>query len=454
MPGCDPGSTGAASLPAAVGFPFTRLHPPRRRLLAGAAVALAAAAVPAGASAAGVRPDPSFGGGRGWVTTSIPGMSAVAYGAAATAGGKIVIAGQATTRAGNGQIVVARYLPSGRLDTGFATHGVFRTGLPSKLGPFLATAVAVERSTGRLLVAGGYGQGSMLVLRLTPAGRLDSAFGRHGLAVTPAGGIAQSLAIQRDGKLLVGGSNANRNGRPMVVARLTRTGARDRGFGRAGIVQPLFWNPDLAASAGVAALAQAADGSVIGSGHLDYIGSDGHGSAGVFRLSARGQPVAGFGTAGHAEIAFTQAGGAFAQWFPCAMAADRRGRITVTGDGSVGAAPALLTTRLTAGGRLDASFGAAGRAVTPGLRGGSDTTCGAALGPAGTLTAGVGVSLAQLLPGGAPNGAFAPGGVLRITAPRGVGTNAVVLPGGRQAVVAGFAGSSLYVARYLLPAQP
>lgn len=415
---------------------------------------LGVGALPATAAARGARLDPAFGGGRGWVTTRIHGMNGVAYGAAATAGGKIVIAGQATTRSGNGQIVVARYLPSGRLDTEFASRGIFTTALPSKLGPFLATAVVAERATGRLLVAGGYGQGSMLVLRLTPAGRLDSAFGRHGLAVTPAGGIAQSLAIQRDGKLLVGGSNANRNGRPMAVARLTRTGTLDRRFGRGGIAQPLFWNPDLAASAGVASLAQAADGSVIGAGHLDYIGSDGHGSAGIFRLSATGQPVAGFGTAGHAEVAFTQPGGAFAQWFPCAMGVDRRGRITVTGDGSVGAAPALLTTRLTAGGRLDSSFGTGGRAVTPGLRGGSDTTCGAALGPAGTLTAGVGVSLAQLLPGGTANGAFAPGGVLRIAAPRGVGINAVVLPGGRRAVVAGFAGSSLYVARYLLPAQP
>lgn len=39
--------------------------------------------------------------------------------------------------------------------------------------------------------------------------------------------------------------------------------------------------------------------------------------------------------------------GGFAQWFPCAMTVDSRGRITVTGDGSTAAGAAILSARLS-----------------------------------------------------------------------------------------------------------
>jgi uncharacterized delta-60 repeat protein len=427
----------------------------RQLALVALAVSLAAGPAPASAAAQGGRPDPTFGNGRGWVTTRIVGATSVAYGAAVVRGGKIVVAGQATTHGGNEQIFVARYRPDGRLDRRFGSRGIFKSALPKAAGPFIATAVAPERRTGRLLVAGGYGQGSLLVLRLTPAGRLDRSFGRSGLARTPGGGIAQSLALQRNGGMLLGGSNANRNGRPMVVARFTRNGVLDRGFGSRGLAQVLFWNPDLAASAGVGGLATTPGGEIVGFGHLDYIGSDGHGSAGVFRLSSNGRPAQDFGNGGHVEVAFTNPGGGFAQWFPCAMRLVSGGRIMVTGDGSTGTAGAILSTRLTRQGMPDSSYGGGdAMVVTPGLRNFSDTTCGATSTAAGALTVGVGSTLGQLQPDGTPNNRFARGGLTRITRPRGANVNAVVRSGSRRVVLAGFAGNAVYVARYQLPAQP
>jgi uncharacterized delta-60 repeat protein len=429
----------------------------RRLALVALALGLAVGLAPASAAAQGVRPDPTFGDGRGWVTTRIAGATSVAYGAAVVPRGKIVVAGQASTRAGNAQIFVARYRRDGRPDRGFGSRGIFKSALPKAKGPFIATAVARESRTGRLLVAGGYGQGSMLVLRLTPAGRLDRSFGRSGLARTPAGGVAQSLALQQGGGILLGGSNANRNGRPMVVARFTRNGQLDRRFGRRGLAQVLFWNPDLAASAGVDGLAITPGGEVVGFGHLDYIGSDGHGSAGIFKLSSNGQPAQGFGTGGHVEVAFMRPAGGFAQWFPCAMRLVSGGRIMVAGDGSIGAGGAILSTRLTPQGMPDSSYGGAGNGlvVTPGLSSSSDTTCGATSSAAGALTVGVGSSLGQLQADGTPDERFARGGVIRITRPRRVNINAVVRLGGRRVVLAGAAGrNAVYVARYRLPAQP
>jgi uncharacterized delta-60 repeat protein len=427
-----------------------------RLALVALAVGLAAGPAPASAAARGGRPDPTFGNGRGWVTTRIAGATSVAYSAAVVRGAKIVIAGQATRRAGNGQILVARYRPDGRLDRGFGSRGIFKSALPKAAGPFIATAVAQERTTGRLLVAGGYGQGSLLVLRLTPAGRLDRSFGRAGLARTPVGGIAQSLALQSNGGILLGGSNANRNGRPMIVARFTRNGRLDRGFGSRGRAQVLFWNADLAASAGVGGLATTPGGEVIGFGHLDYIGSDGHGSAGVFRLSSNGRLAQDFGNGGHVEVAFMKPAGGFAQWFPCAMTLVSGGRIMVTGDGSTGAGGAILSARLTRQGVPDSSYGGAGNGlvITPGLRSFSDTTCGATSSAAGALTIGVGSSLGQLQADGTPNHRFARGGLIGIARPGGANVNAVVRSGSRRVVLAGSAGNAVYVARYRLPAQP
>lgn len=428
------------------------------RLLIGLLVALVPAPASASAVVRGVSPDRSFGNGKGWVVTRIPGTSATAGGIAVVRGGAIVVVGEAVTPSGNGQILVLRYRPNGQLDRSFASRGVFRSSLPVRSGPFLATSVVQDVSTGKLLVAGGYGLNSMLVLRLTRGGRLDRTFGRNrtGFATVRAGGIAQSIALQPNGGILLGGSNENVNGRPMVVARLTRSGVLDRKFGRGGLAQVLFWNPNRAAGSTVSSLATFNGGGVIGFGHIDYIGGDGHGSAGVFRLSANGRLVRAFGKGGHVEVAFANGGGnrKFAQWFPCAMTVDSRGRATITGDGSTAAGDALLTIRLTPLGLLDRSYGRArnGRSLIQGLNASSQPTCGAASTPGGRLTVAVGNVLAQLQPSGTANGRFGRGGMLVISRPPNVGINGVARSGRSSVVLAGFVGSSVYVGRYLLPA--
>ena len=135
------------------------------------------------------------------------------------------------------------------------------------------------------------------------------------------------------------------------------------------------------------------------------------------------------------------------------MTVDARGAITVTGDGSIGARAAILSTRLLAHGTLDLSYGKGrtGRAVTPGPRSESTTTCGATSTAAGSLTVGVGSTLAELRTDGRPNNGFAPRGFIRITNPRHAGINAVARLGSRRILVAGLAGNSVYLARYMTP---
>ena len=60
-----------------------------------------------------------------------------------------MVAGQATPSSGNGagQVLVAKYDHSGKLDPGFGTLGVYRSSFPDADGPFIANGIA-EDSTG------------------------------------------------------------------------------------------------------------------------------------------------------------------------------------------------------------------------------------------------------------------------------------------------------------------
>jgi uncharacterized delta-60 repeat protein len=422
-------------------------------------VAVAALAPPSGAAlrAGGFRVDRTFGGGRGFVTTRISGTSSVAYGATAVSRGDIVVAGQASPPDGNGQVVVARYLPSGRLDPGFGTRGIFQSTFPTADAPFIANAIAVDRPTGKIIVAGGYGQGSMLVMRLTGRGRLDRTFGLHGsgFATVEIGGTANSLAIQRDGRILLGGSNANRPGRPFVVARFTRNGVLDRSFAHGGVAQVLFWNPSAAAGTNVATLVPTADGGVIGAAHIDYIGgtghhTGGHGASGVFRLTRHGVPFRAFGTGGHAQITFFDRRRVPQTWYPCATTVDGRGRVAVTGGGGANG-NMLFTARLTSRGVLDRSFGGAGngRVMTPRIGGEGVLICGMTSTRAGVLTIAVQDKVAQLLPSGVVDKRFARGGIFTIPKPKGVFVNDFVTAGSGRVVAVGSTGNAIYVSRWV-----
>jgi uncharacterized delta-60 repeat protein len=392
------------------------------------------------------------------VTLSLSGQETFANAATPTPDG-IVVAGQAVPSNGTGtpQVLVAKFDSSGKLDADFGTQGIFISSLPDADGPFGANAIAQD-AQGRLVVAGGYGQNSVLVMRLTATGQLDTTFGTGGLTTIPVGGVANSMGLQKDGRILVGGVNGTADGKPMVVARLTPNGAVDPSFGTNGKTQILFWDPIRIAGAGLTGLATTPNGQIVGSGHLDHIGAHGEGSAGVFRLTSSGRLDHGYGNGGGLDVEFINPDASLASWYPSAMTLSSNGRATVTGDGLFGPGKAILTARLTAAGAPDPWFGPAGdgRVVIPGASGNGHTAGGAAeLG--GVFTLGVGLSFAQFLPHGTPNENFAPGGITNIAVPPQIDVNAVVLPRPHIAVLAGFVeGTSttlptLYVSRWLLP---
>lgn len=139
--------------------------------------------------------------------------------------------------------LVARVTADGVIDTSFGTGGRAVVGAPSGS---LGVEIVRSDSDGRLVMGGALGTndiGAPFVARLTNTGQRDSSFGDNGIVVMPflqGNGRVRQLAIAADGKILAAGERFDANGtRQYFVARLNTNGTFDAGFGSGGrIVTP------------------------------------------------------------------------------------------------------------------------------------------------------------------------------------------------------------------------
>lgn len=168
--------------------------------------------------------DSTFGS-HGKVVTAID-DGATAQGIALQRDGKLVVAGFVTKYGSSSDFEVARYTPRGRLDRHFGQGGKVATDFGAS---DYATAVKIQRG-GKIVVA-GYVVGAtpqLAVARYRPNGSLDSSFGAGGKVLLP--GIGLALALQLDGKIVVGGQDDSN----FALYRLKRDGSRDPAFGTDG----------------------------------------------------------------------------------------------------------------------------------------------------------------------------------------------------------------------------
>jgi RNA polymerase sigma factor (sigma-70 family) len=228
--------------------------------------------------------DASFGDD-GRVTTDfpvcfdgIPRSMATAYDLAVGPGGRIALVGSCRTCEGPGSrssvdLALAVYDASGLLDLTFGDGGrlvldLGGQGQVERLSHDEAHAVAFAPD-GSLLVAGSASDRLMLA-RLDASGRLDRDFGDGGIVLggTGRGGRGRVIALQGDGKILVGGVEGrfgpdrnpyvlDPNVRDFGLARIWPDGTLDRGFGVEGIIQS-----DLGEEDSVEGLAVAPDGTI------------------------------------------------------------------------------------------------------------------------------------------------------------------------------------------------
>ncbi|WP_284186858.1 cadherin domain-containing protein, partial [Zoogloea oryzae] len=175
--------------------------------------------------------DTSFGGGDGIVTTDIGSSSTdEAWSMVVQTDGRIVLGGTSAN-----DFAVVRYLADGSLDTSFSGDGKATADIAGATDTGYGLAL---QSDGKLVQSGSATVGATLdfgVVRYNTDGSLDTSFGGgDGVVTTPVGSsfdVAQSVAIQSDGKIVVGGYFSNGSNNDIAVVRYTSTGAIDTGFG-------------------------------------------------------------------------------------------------------------------------------------------------------------------------------------------------------------------------------
>jgi uncharacterized delta-60 repeat protein len=143
--------------------------------------------------------------GTGKVTTAIGAAGDIIYAMALRADGKIIAAGSSHNGA-NEDFALAQYNTDGSIDTTFGTAGKVTT--PVGTGNDFSYSIALQ-SDGKIIVAGTAGNAlnDFAVVRYTSSGALDPTFNDTGIIVKDLGGIdiAKCVAVQSDGRIVVGG---------------------------------------------------------------------------------------------------------------------------------------------------------------------------------------------------------------------------------------------------------
>lgn len=182
--------------------------------------------------------DPSFGTG-GSVTTLLGSSGSKASALRIQPDGKIVVAGSSCSGSAC-EFALVRYAVNGDLDESFGNGGRATSAVGSS--SYDVGLDVVLQSDGKILVAGSASNGSdddFALARFDAHGNLDPQFGVHG-KITTAIGLARdnaaSVALQRDGKIVVAGFSDNGSDDDLAVARYNSNGTLDDSFGNGGKV--------------------------------------------------------------------------------------------------------------------------------------------------------------------------------------------------------------------------
>jgi uncharacterized delta-60 repeat protein len=345
--------------------------------------------------------------------------------------GKILAVG--TSSGGSDDILLARFLADGTLDSTFAAgdgDGIDGFAVTDFGSSETAQGMAVD-SQGRIYVAF-----NGIIIRYSSNGIRDTSFGTsNGRAFTSLNWIA-SLAVDANDRVVAGGYRFQ-SSYDFTATRLLATGAVDSTFGTSGIA-----TADLGTTAAVRSddIAQAmvldAAGRIVMTGYRQRIDVATNNSLGnnavTLRFTANGALDGSFGSGGVIEsnLGFNSTGQA--------LAVDDSGRIVVS------ASNRLL--RFTASGAPDPMFGVAGIATT------SVFANRIVIDQNGKIVTSGGNAIARYNDNGSPDSTFAPGGF--ISSVQG-STQALGIDSADRIVVGGSSfttsssGADFFLARYL-----
>ncbi len=283
-------------------------------------------------------------------------MPAAAKATVLQADGKIVVTGYVQSEASPhptipDSLLLARYNTDGSLDTSFGVAGY---AMPANTAQ--ANAVALQ-ADGKIVTAGFQNGGSsklVQVARFNTSGALDTSFGSGGLVNLSVNGVddeATGVAIQGDGKIVVGGFTKNGTFTDALAIRLTATGALDPSFLGGEVAVQMSTGNDQANG-----IALQPDGKIVLAGSAEVTG--GNDAFAAARLNTDGTLDSGFGTGG---VVNTIIGSFLSDGFAVAIQGD--GKIVVGGLTFNGTTDDFAVVRYATDGTLDTTFGSGGKAV-------------------------------------------------------------------------------------------
>ncbi len=377
--------------------------------------------------------------------------------------GRIVVVGETNTDFLNSAFGVARYNANGSLDSTFGSGGKVVT----QLSPNGDRAAAVKIQTdGKIVVAGTTSDGSFdifAIVRYNANGTLDTSFHDDGIVTLEFNSQnddkGYALAIQADGKILVGGSARSFSNIDFALARLNVDGTLDATFAGGKVVthfpgsntdeiRDLIVQPD----GNIVAVGVTSTGEGTVTIRRDYALAR-YNSLGSLDTSFSGDGLASFDMDGDIDIAY-------------AGALQSDGKIVVAGDVYRFSQAGDRTyddfglLRVLPNGTLDTTFGTGGRVFTD-FGDNYDQALDVAIQPDGKILA-VGranesaIGLARYLPSGALDATFGNQGTkvsdlstsMDVGYGLGFGSNGTILVVGHTLGPTGF-GTTGVLARYI-----
>ncbi|MBC7693804.1 MAG: T9SS type A sorting domain-containing protein, partial [Burkholderiales bacterium] len=188
--------------------------------------------------------DTSFNG-QGYLTFNFGTNNSILYNVSTQSDGKILVCGNSgsTNSTVRPFFAVARITTNGVLDATFGNSGIILTAFNINTSSSIARCMAVQPN-GKIVVGGVTPNAttqanSFALVRLNPNGTVDTTFGTDGKVTTSDinssdYGITK-LLVQPDGKIFAGAVYAN-SGRKMAMLRYLPNGLLDSTFGTSGFV--------------------------------------------------------------------------------------------------------------------------------------------------------------------------------------------------------------------------
>jgi uncharacterized delta-60 repeat protein len=269
--------------------------------------------------------------------------------------GKILLGGYCSNES-NWDFCIARFNSDGTLDTTFGSYGKIIQPIGSWNDWGYSLAIQLD---GKILLGGYCYNGSdndFCIARFNSDGTLDKTFGSSGIVILPIGSSddeGKSLAIQPDGKILLGGYCSNGSNNDFCIARFKSDGTLDKTFGSSGkVIQPIGSSDDYGYS-----LAIQPDGKILLGGFC-YNGRNNDFC--IARFNSNGTLDTTFGSSG---IVIQPIGSSGDNGYSLAIQPD--GKILLGGSCRKRFNDYSCIARFNSDGTLDTTFGSSGIVIQP-----------------------------------------------------------------------------------------